>query len=32
VGFAVLIVIDIPVTKGLAVTASIGVAVLIVTN
>jgi predicted RND superfamily exporter protein len=32
VGFAVLMVIDIPVIKDLALTASIGVAVLIVTN
>lgn len=32
VGFAVLMVIDIPVIKDLALTASVGVAVLIVTN
>ncbi|WP_082060758.1 efflux RND transporter permease subunit [Pseudomonas abietaniphila] len=32
VGFAVLMIIDVPVIKDLAVTASIGVAVLIVTN
>lgn len=32
VGFAVLMIIDIPVIKDLALTASIGVAVLIVTN
>ncbi|MBS0353621.1 MAG: MMPL family transporter [Proteobacteria bacterium] len=32
VGFAVLVVIDIPVIKDLAITASIGVAVLIFTN
>ncbi len=32
VGFAVLMVIDIPVIKDLALTASIGVAVLIFTN
>ncbi|MFL7962122.1 RND family transporter [Pseudomonas kielensis] len=32
VGFAVLMIIDVPVIKDLAVTASIGVAVLIITN
>ena len=32
IGFAVLMVIDIPVIQGLAITASLGVALLIVTN
>lgn len=32
VGFAVLIIIDIPVIQGLAITASLGVALLILTN